>query len=174
MTIERKIAGAFALDDGTWRRHANPWSVLLRNTVLPLLVIACWSRLWLGWYAIVPIILALLWAWYNPRIFPVPASFDPWASKAVLGERVWLNRDRVPVPAHHRRVPNILSAVAGAGMLVVFWGILFYDLWPVVSGMALVYCGKLWYLDRMVWIWEEMKDATPEYRGLEHSPAETL
>jgi hypothetical protein len=39
--------------------------------------------------------------------------------------------------------------------------------------MALVYCGKLWYLDRMVWLWEEMKDATPEYRGWENSPAET-
>ncbi|NMB79453.1 MAG: hypothetical protein GYA23_10220, partial [Methanomicrobiales archaeon] len=54
MTLERKIAGAFALDDETWRRHANPWSVLLRNTVLPLLVLAFWSRLWLCWYALAP------------------------------------------------------------------------------------------------------------------------
>jgi hypothetical protein len=29
--------------------------------------------------------------------------------------------------------------------------------------MALVYCGKLWYLDRMVWLWEDMQDADPEY-----------
>jgi len=40
MTLERKIATVFALDDQTWRRHANPWSVLLRSTVLPLLVLA--------------------------------------------------------------------------------------------------------------------------------------
>jgi hypothetical protein len=165
MTLERTIAAAFALDDETWRRHANPKSVLLRTTVLPLLVLAFWSRLWLGGYALVPVILALLWAWYNPRIFSAPASFDHWASKAVLGERVWLNRDRIPVPEHHRRVPNILSAVSGIGMLLVMWGVYWFDAWPTLFGMALVYCGKLWFLDRMAWLWEEMKDSCSEYRS---------
>jgi hypothetical protein len=158
MTLERKIARAFALDDDTWLRHANPWSVILRNTVLPILVLAFWSRLWLGWYALVPVALALLWTWYNPRIFPAPGSFDHWASKAVFGERVWLNRDVVPVPVHHRTTPNILSGVSGIGMLFVFWGVFAFDLWPAVFGMALVYCGKLWFLDRMAWLWEDMKD----------------
>ncbi|MDP3563176.1 MAG: hypothetical protein Q8R70_01660, partial [Methanoregula sp.] len=92
MTIERKIARAFALDDESWLRHANPWSVALRNTVLPLLIITFWSRLWLGWWALVPVALALFWMWLNPRTFPAPQSLSHWASKAVLGERVWLNR----------------------------------------------------------------------------------
>lgn len=48
MTLERKIAQTFALDDETWLRHANPWSLVLRNTVLPHLILAFWSRLWLG------------------------------------------------------------------------------------------------------------------------------
>ena len=34
MTLERKIASAFRMDDETWKRHANPWSVWTRNTVL--------------------------------------------------------------------------------------------------------------------------------------------
>lgn len=169
MTLERKIAGVFALDDETWLRHANPWSVLLRNTVLPLLIVAVWSRLWLGWYALVPLAVALLWTWYNPRLFPAPASFDYWASKAVLGERVWLNRDVVPVPARHRTVPNILSAVSGIGMLFVFWGALVFDVWPTIFGMALIYAGKLWFLDRMAWLWEDMKD-NPAYTRLTGSP----
>jgi len=164
MTLEQNLARAFALDDETWLRHANRWSVLLRNTVLPVLVLAFWSRLWLGWWAVMPVTLALLWTWLNPRIFSVPASLDHWASKAVLGERVWLNRDIVPVPEQHRTVPNILSIVAGIGMLFVFWGVLVFDLWPAVFGMALVYCGKLWFLDRMVWLWEDMKDGNEEYR----------
>ena len=29
----------------------------MRNTVLPLLIIAFWSPLWLGWWALVPIVL---------------------------------------------------------------------------------------------------------------------
>jgi hypothetical protein len=165
MTPEKKIAKIFALDDKTWLRHANPWSVLMRNTALPLLVFAIWSRHWLGWYALVPVVLALLWIWFNPRIFPAPASFDHWASKAVLGERIWMNRDAVPVPAHHRTTPNILSGVAGIGMLFVFWGLLLLEPWPAAFGMALVYCGKLWFLDRMVWLWEDMHDTTEEYRS---------
>jgi len=143
MTLEWKIARIFAMDNATWLRHANPWSVVLRNTVLPILVLAFWSRLWLGWWAVVPVALAVLWTWLNPRIFPAPASFDHWASKAVFGERVWLNRDAVPVPVHHRTVPNVLSVVSGIGMLFVLRGVLFVDLWPAVFGMALVYCGKL-------------------------------
>ena len=164
MTLERKIAQLFALDNETWLRHANPWSVILRNTALPLLILAFWSRLWLGWWAVVPVTLAVLWTWFNPRMFTAPASFDHWASKAVLGERVWLNRDTVPVPVLHRTAPNILSAVSGMGMLFVFWGVFTFEIWPTVFGMALVYCGKLWFLDRMVWLWEDMKDAAPEYR----------
>ena len=164
MTLERKIAKVFALDNATWLCHANPWSVALRTTVIPLLVLAFWSRFWLGWYALILVALALIWTWYNPRIFPAPSSLDHWASKTVLGERVWLNRDVVPVPAHHRTTPNILSGISGIGILFVFWGVYAFDLWPTVFGMALVYCGKLWFLDRMAWLWEDMKDADPEYR----------
>ena len=164
MTLERRIASAFRLDDDAWRRHANPWSVLLRNTALPLLVIAFWSRLWFGWGAIGLVAAALLWTWCNPRIFPVPSSFDHWASRAVFGERVWLNRDAVPVPAHHRRAPNVLSAIGGIGVLFVAWGVITFELCPTLFGALLVYLGKLWFLDRMVWLWHDMRDATEEYR----------
>jgi hypothetical protein len=172
MTLERAIGRVFRLDEATWMRHANPWSVFTRNTVLPLLIFTFWSRLWLGWWALVPIALAILWTWGNPRLFPAPESFDHWASRAVLGERVWLNRDSVPVPAHHRKVPDILSAVSGAGMLFVLWGVLVFDPWPTLFGAALVYAGKLWFLDRMAWLWNDMLDATPEYRAWQVPPGE--
>ena len=142
MTLERKIARAFALDDVTWLRHANPWSVILRFTVLPILVLAFWSRLWFGWWAVIPVALSLLWIWFNPRIFPAPRSLDHWTSKAVLGERVWLDRDIVPVPDHHRTIPNVLSAIAGIGMLFIFWGVLMFEVWPTISGMIIVYFRK--------------------------------
>jgi hypothetical protein len=164
VTIERKIAGLFRLDDEAWRRHANPWSVILRNTALPLLVLAFWSRAWIGWWAVVPVAAALLWTWLNPRLFPPPRSFDHWTSESVLGERVWLNRDAVPVPVHHRRAPNVLSAVGGVGALFVLWGVLTLGVWPTLFGAALVYLGKLWFLDRMVWLWRDTRDTREEYR----------
>ena len=73
MTLERTIARLFRMDDATWMRHANPWSGILRLTALPVLIIAFWSRLWLGWWAVIPVAIALLWTWYDPRIFPAPA-----------------------------------------------------------------------------------------------------
>jgi hypothetical protein len=164
VTVERRIAALFRLDDEAWRRHANPWSVVLRNTALPPLILAFWSRLWLGWWAAVPVAAALLWTWLNPRIFRPPRSFDHWTSKSVLGERVWLDRDAVPVPAHHRTVPNVLSAVGGIGVLFVAWGVLMFEAWPTLFGAALVYMGKLWFLDRMVWLWHDTRDRTEEYR----------
>jgi hypothetical protein len=172
MTLERGVARLFAMDDATWLRHANPWSGISRLTALPLLILALWSRLWIGWWAVIPVALALIWAWLNPRIFPAPGSLDHWMSKGVMGERVWLNRDAIPVPEYQRMVPNVLSAVAAIGMIFVFWGVLFFDPWPVLFGTMMGYLGKLWFVDRMVWLWNDMQDATPEYRSWRMPPVQ--
>ena len=37
--------------------------------------------------------------------------------------------------------------------------------WPTIFGVALTALGKLWFVDRMVWLYEDMKDARPEYRA---------
>ena len=38
-------------------------------------------------------------------------------------------------------------------------------LWPTLLGTALTSLGKLWFVDYMVWLYEDMKDATPESRN---------
>lgn len=83
---------------------------------------------------------------------PAPRH-KPWASKAVLGERVWLNRHSVPIPEHHRRAANILTMISASGLV------------PPIFGVALTALGKLWFVDRMAWLYEEMKDARPDYRA---------
>ena len=163
MAYENVIAAAFRMDERTWARHANPWSVWSRNTALPLLCLAIWSRVWLGSLALLPLLLAIAWTWLNPRLFAPPRSTNNWASKAVLGERVWLNRGQVPVPPHHRRAPHVLSAVAALGVPFIVWGLLELSIWPLLLGSALVYAGKLWFLDRMVWLYEDMRAERPEY-----------
>lgn len=165
MRWDQRIARSFQMSEETWKRHANPWSVWTRNTVLPLLVLAAWSRIWIGRWAIVPFALAVLWAWLNPRVFPAPASTDNWASKAVLGERVWLERAEVTLPAHHRVMPTLLGAVAAIGVVPLVLGVVWLEIWPTLFGAALIYAGKLWFLDRMVWLYEDMKDTRPEYRA---------
>ncbi len=165
MTIEQKIANLFKMDDKTWRRHANPWSVFTRTSALPLIVLAVWSRVWLGWWSIPFIALSILWTWLNPRIFRQPKTTNHWASKGVFGERVWLNRKYVPVPAHLRNFPNILSGVSAVVTLFVVWGVILIDLWPTIFGIVVAILSKYWFLDRMVWLYEDMKDADPEYQS---------
>ncbi len=107
MTIERKIADLFRLNDEARNRHAHPWSVISRSIVLPILIIAFWSRLWLGYWAIIPVILALVWTWLTQRSSLPRIHLTIDHTIAVLGERIWMNRDKRPVPVHHRNAPKI-------------------------------------------------------------------
>lgn len=165
MTVEERIARVFRLDDEGWARHANPWSVWTRVAILPVLVLAFWSRAWIGWWFLVPVLAVSAFAYLNPRLFPKPRSTDNWASRGVLGERVWLNRRHVQVPPRHRMAPHVLAGIGMTGLPFLVWGLASLEIWPTLLGTALVYLGKMWFVDRMVWLYQDMADATPEYRA---------
>lgn len=167
MTFERKISKSFRMDEEIWARHTNPWSGWTRTTGLPLLVLAFWSRIWLGWFSLAPIIICLVWIYINPRIFPKPKSTKNWMSRVVFGERIWLNRDKIPVPEQHKSAPNLLNALSALGLPFVFWGVYTLGIWPTLMGITLVLLGKFWFMDRMVWLYEEMKHL-PEYGRFEY------
>lgn len=169
MTLERKIAGLFKLDDDNWMRHANPISVWTRYSVLPVIVLAFWSREWIGWWCLVPGLVSLLWLFFNPILFKKPKSTKNWASKAVLGERVFLNRDNVPIPDNHNTLLHaILNGISFVGVLLSIWATVYFSVWGAVLGVALAYLGKSWYLDRMVWLYEDMKEKNELYRSWEY------
>jgi hypothetical protein len=111
-------------------------------------------------------------------MFSKPASTNNWASKAVLGERVWMNRRQISIPKHHSLAPNLLSGISGLGLPFLIWGVWLLNIWSTVLGVILIYAGKVWFLDRMVWLYEDMKDATKEYsrwlynNNAEQSPAD--
>ncbi|MEQ8820690.1 MAG: hypothetical protein RLY93_10625 [Sumerlaeia bacterium] len=155
--------------DATWKRHASPWSVWTRAATLPFLALAVWSRVWLGWYALVPVGGVAFWLWINPRLFPPPKSTDNWGSKATFGERVWLNRKSIPVPRHHQVAINWLLTIATLGTIAMVYGLIWLDFWPTVLGVAVTYLGKMWFLDRMVWLYEDMRPKNPEYASWLHN-----
>ncbi|MBX7481619.1 DUF6653 family protein [Qipengyuania qiaonensis] len=168
MTLENKISQVFGLDDEGWARHANPWSGWTRFiTCLPLLALAIWSRVWLGWWALVPIGLALLWIWANPKAFGPAKSDDAWISKGVLGERFWSSRSTMEIPERHRILPHLLNLVALAGLPFLVWGLVALQIWPTAVGVALIIGGKLWYIDRMAILYGDIVERSPElrYRG---------
>jgi hypothetical protein len=169
LTIERKIANIFQLTPDNWMRHANPWSVWTRYSVLPLIILAFWSRIWIGNLFWIPATASILWIFFNPIFFKKPKSTRNWASKSVMGERVYLNRDKIAIPKIHQSgILKILNFISFTGMVLSIWGIIELHIWLSILGTALAYLGKSWYLDRMVWLFEDMKNDNEEYKSWDY------
>ncbi|MEP5732495.1 MAG: DUF6653 family protein [Sulfitobacter sp.] len=158
MDLFRAAERMMAMDDGVWLRHANPWSGWSRMVILPMFCLAVWSRVWIGWGALVPIALVLVWIWWNPRAFAPPHRFDAWMTKGVFGERIFIeHRDRIA--PHHLRAAKVLSLMSVPGGLIMLWGL--WMLWweGAVFGMLLCVLPKIWFVDRMAWIFDDWERA---------------
>lgn len=159
------LAALMQMDERVWERHANPWSVWSRLATFPLLMLAIWSWHWIGWIALLPVALLALWLWLNPRVFSPPASTQSWASRAVLGERVFLLRMIHPVPLEHTNVATLLGVATSVSGFVMAAGFLAAEpITYIAGGTALIFF-KLWLCDRMVWLFDEMSEDIPEYRA---------
>ncbi len=166
MDVFRAAERLMAMDDTAWRRHANPWSGWTRMlTALPALCLAIWSRVWLGWWAAIPVALALGWIWLNPRAFAEPERFSGWMSKGVLGERIFLEH-RKDIAAHHVRAGHALTLASLPGAALMVWGL--WALWweGAVFGMVLTALPKVWFVDRMVWVFEDWRRSGREVPGV--------
>ena len=157
MAGQSRLTKAFGLT-GTeaWRRHANPWSVYTRIPIPFLLTAAIWSRALIGWWALLPVAAVALWTMINPRVFPPPPSIDTWATRSVLGERYWSARKDSPIPERHRIAPVVLGAISAAGVPFWVWGLIVLDPWITGLGLAVQTLGKLWFLDRMALLYDDM------------------
>ncbi|MEO3428520.1 DUF6653 family protein [Pelagibius sp. CAU 1746] len=164
MSFEAQIARLFAMDEATWARHANSWSVWTRITTLPLLLAAIWSHAVLAWGALLPVAGAAAWIWLNPRVFSPPRSTDSWASRATFGERLWLERKSRAIPRRHRQAPRVLGVLSGLGFLLALAGAVALAFWPMLAGLILCLLAKLWFCDRMVWLYEDMAGADSSLR----------
>lgn len=158
MNIEQAFERLMGLNDERWLRHANPISVYSRYTVLPSIIVAIWSRTWIGPYALVLVALAIAWMVLNPRLFAKPTSMDNWASKAVLGERIWKERASYEIPQNWVIQIRILNPIQVIGIPPLIWGLYTYDVWITITRFVLLNLGKSWFLDRMVWLFEDHRD----------------
>jgi len=158
MNIERAMAKVFGLDEERWLRHANPISVYSRYTILPFIIISVWSRVWIGRYFLVPLALSVVWTFVNPRLFGKPESMDNWASKSVLGERIWKERSSYGVPRREIVQVRVLNLIQVLGLPPLFLGLYTVDFWMTTTGFVLLTLAKSWFLDRMVWLFEKNKE----------------
>ena len=155
-----------SMDDTTWERHASPISVWTRVvTGIPVTFAAAWSIKPFGWWSLVIISISVFWLWLNPRLFSPPHNTDNWASKVTFGERVWLNRSKAPIPEHHAKWAIFLSIIGGIGFVVGIIGAFLNLLLPTIAGGLISWFGKMWFCDRMVWLYEDMKNLNTEYKS---------
>ncbi|WP_460462022.1 DUF6653 family protein [Arthrobacter pigmenti] len=69
-----------------FKRHSNPWSAWSRLLSTPLVLAPFWTRK--------PKHAVAVGAWMllNPVAFPEPKDDSAWATKAMLGEEMWIAR----------------------------------------------------------------------------------
>jgi hypothetical protein len=164
-TRDGKIAKLFGLDGENWMRHANPVSVWTRFTVLSILALAIWSRDWIGAWSLIGVGLAIVWMFVNPLLFKAPRSTRNWASRTVLGERIWVDRNTVDLPEQFRSpaAALIANAYSTIGMGILAFGLVDLNLLATVTGILITHGGKAWYLDRISLLFAEMKGRSDEY-----------
>lgn len=157
MPGQSRLTKAFGLTDSdAWQRHANPWSVYTRIPIPLLLTAAIWTRAWIGWWSLLPVAAVAVWIMINPRVFAPPHSTTSWASRSVLGEKYWSARKEAPIPERHRVAPFVLTAISALGVPFWAWGLIALDPWITAFGVAVQLFGKLWFIDRMALLYDDV------------------
>jgi Family of unknown function (DUF6653) len=77
----------------------------------------------------------------------------------VLGETVWARRKETPLPPRHRIASVVLSVLSAAGVPFLVWGLVVLDPWITAFGLAVQMAGKLWFLDRMALLYDDVSSA---------------
>lgn len=158
MTFFRVIARVFRMTDEAWRRHANPWSVYTRFAAIPAMILAIWSRAWIGWWALLPVLLVIVWLLLNPHVFAPIDQPKGWAAKGIYGERLWFEGRR-SLPAGHRTVLRWLAIPAVAGFALLALGLVRLQPWPTAFGATLIILAQLWRIDRLGLLHDEIERA---------------
>ncbi|TEW56829.1 hypothetical protein E2R68_01995 [Psychromonas sp. RZ22] len=165
MDIVKYAEKIMSMDDETWHRHSNPWSVYTRFTTLPLISFTFWSREWIDIYSIALIAISFLWVWLNPRLFSAPSNTNNWASMGTFGERIYINRHNEIIPNHHIKACRILQLLSAMGLPFFIYGLYSLNLWILILGNFWIMVSKAWFVDRMVWLYLDMKESNPIYQS---------
>ena len=154
-----------SMNDEVWSRHSNPWSVYTRFTTLPLISLAVYSREWLDGYSILLVAASLFWVWINPRLFNTPKTTNNWASMGTFGERIYLNRENEAIAMHHIKACQSLQLISAMGLPFFLYGLYSLEIWVLILGNLWIMAFKAWFVDRMVWLYMDMKDSNLLYQS---------
>lgn len=118
-------------------RHCHPCSAWTRWASTPLILIPPWTRRpgHAAWIA--------LWLTANPFVFGKPAHHRAWATRAMLGEELWISR-------RPRDAAMVVGAAASAAALVAVLAAHRHRLRPALAAIAVQMALTLAYWRQMV------------------------
>jgi hypothetical protein len=118
-------------------RHANPWSAWTRWASTPLVLVPVWTRH--------PSHAVLIGAWLavNPVAFPKVTDERNWATRAMLGEELWITR-------RPKDTATVLSVVTSAAAVVALIAAGRHRIVPAVAATAVQMALTLVYWEQMV------------------------
>ena len=64
----------------------------------------------------------------------------------------------------HRVAPVVLSVISAAGVPFLAWGLVVLDPLITAFGLAVQMAGKMWFLDRMALLYDDVSSAAGEVR----------
>jgi hypothetical protein len=116
-----------------FRHHSNPWSAWTRLLSVPLVLVPIWTRSWKH------AILIHGWLIANAIAFPEPKNDRAWATRAMLGEEMWIAKrplDRAMAFSvgatafglggvwgayKQRLLPTAICTVGQVALLLAYW-----------------------------------------------------
>lgn len=115
-----------SLKELMWSRHRNPWSGWTRVLVGFAMGHALWLHDWT--YLAITIVAVIT----NPFWFPAPKRDDAWMTRAVDGERLWLDQadwlDK-----------SVFFGPSAVMSLVLIWALYLQDpIWSAIAGATVV------------------------------------
>jgi len=131
------------MKEQTWQRHSNPWSGWSRMLGYWGLLFAVYQHSWLGLAAVILFLI------FNPKLFPAPKTQNAWMSKAVLGERLYTKSGILK-----KDLPTLLNFLNLPFFIASIYFAYTQDIGGTVASGLLSTTYKLWFLDRMVTLYD--------------------
>jgi len=165
MTFEERLIRLFGLNDKTWLSHATAASIITRGFIPPMITFAALSRVWIGnwWLAVLGLII--IWTFLNTRVFPKAKNYDNWYARGAFGERMYAARKKVSIPSHHESFALKLKVLNAIFSGIWIYGLIVLNFELAITGTLLQLTAKFWFIDRMVWLYNDMYEH-PEYADL--------
>ena len=86
------------------------------------------------------------------------SHFNSWGSKAVLGEQIYVQRKNKQKLGEHKIPIRILTVLQTIGGLILFYDLWSLNIYHTIYGMTIIYLSKMWFLDRMVWLYADVQE----------------